>query len=67
VLERSYDQLAGTVPGGRTPVYVTDVVARQVRAELAELEALSSLPNEVRARDRSTITLAQPQPVAIQL
>jgi hypothetical protein len=46
---------------------VADIVARQVRAKLAELEALSSLTNEVRARDRSAIALAQAQPVAIQL
>jgi hypothetical protein len=68
VLERSHDQLAATVmPGGRAPVYVADIVARQVRAKLAELEALSSLTNEVRTRDRSAIALAQAQPVAIQL
>jgi hypothetical protein len=68
VLERPHDQLAATVmPGGRAPVYVADIVARQVRAKLAELEALSSLTNEVRTRDRSAIALAQAQPVAIQL
>jgi hypothetical protein len=55
------------MPGGRAPVYVADIVARQVRAKLAEFEALSSLTNEVRTRDRSAIALAQAQPIAIQL
>ena len=67
VLERADDQLAGTMAGRRAPVYVADVVARQVGAEFAELEALSALTNEVRTRDRSAIALAQPQPVAIEL
>jgi len=68
VLERSHDELVATmVPGGRAPVDVADVVARQVGAKLAELEALSSLTNEVRTGDRAAIALAKPQPVAIQL
>jgi hypothetical protein len=68
VLEGAHDQfVAAVVAGGRAPVYVADVVARQVRAKLTELEALSSLTNQVRTGNRSAIALAQPKPEAIQL
>jgi hypothetical protein len=68
VFEGSYDELvAAVVPRGRAPVYVADIIARQVRAKLAELEALTALTNLVRTGDRSAVTLTQPQPEAIQL
>jgi hypothetical protein len=68
VLEGSYDELVAAVVSRRgAPVDVADIVARQVRAKLAEVEALASLTNEVRTGEGSAITLTQPQPEAIQL
>jgi hypothetical protein len=68
VLERAhYELIASMVPRRRAPVHVADIVAGQVRTKFAELETLSALTDQVRARDRPSIALAQAEPVAIEL